>query len=55
MQLEVDVKCMQANFGGGGLFGFGNFVPFLIAFKTDNRTYGTPCVHAYYSVLYYFR
>ena len=28
MQIEVDVKCMQINFGGHGLSGFGDFVPF---------------------------
>ena len=25
MQLEVNVKCMQTNFGGRGLSGFGDF------------------------------
>ena len=25
MQVEVDVKCMQTNFGGRGLSGFGDF------------------------------
>ena len=34
MQVEVDVKCMQTNFGGCGLSGFGDFVPFSFAFKT---------------------
>ena len=33
VQVEVDVKCMQTNFGGRGLFGFGDFVSFLFAFK----------------------
>ena len=30
MQVEVDVKCMQTNFGGLGLFGFGDFAPFYL-------------------------
>ena len=34
MQVEVDVKCIQLNFGGHGLFGFGDFAPFSFAFKT---------------------
>ena len=34
MQVEVDVKCMQTNFGGPGLSGFGDFAPFSFAFKT---------------------
>ena len=34
MQVEVDVKCMQFNFGGHGLFGFVDFAPFSFAFKT---------------------
>ena len=33
MQLEVDVKCMETNFGGHGTSGFGDFAPFLFAFK----------------------
>ena len=33
MQAEVDVKCMQTSFGGHGLSGFGDFAPFLLAFK----------------------
>ena len=28
MQVEVDVKCMQTNFGGHGIFDFGDFAPF---------------------------
>ena len=28
MQVEVDLKCMQANFGGCGLSSFGDFAPF---------------------------
>ena len=33
MQVEVDLKCMQTNFGGRGFFGFGDFAPFSFAFK----------------------
>ena len=33
MQVEVDVKCMQTNFGGCDLSGFGDFVHFSFAFK----------------------
>ena len=33
-EVEVDVKCMQFNFGGHGFFGFGDFAPFSFAFKT---------------------
>ena len=28
MQVEVDMKCMQTNFGGRGLFGFGDIATF---------------------------
>ena len=37
MQVEVDMKCMQTNFGGHGIFGFGDFAPFSFAFKTDQN------------------
>ena len=30
MQVEVDVKCMQTNFGWLDLFGFGDFAPFYL-------------------------
>ena len=33
MQVEVDVKCMQTNFGGHGFPGFGYFAHFSFAFK----------------------
>ena len=33
MQVEVDMKCMQTNFGGRGLFGFGDFAHFLLPSK----------------------
>ena len=32
MQVEVDVKCMQSNFGGRDISGFGDFSPFSFAF-----------------------
>ena len=34
MQVEVDLKCMQTNFGGCDLSDFKDFAPFLLAFKT---------------------
>ena len=34
MQVEVDVKCMETNFGGHDISGFGDFAPFSNAFKT---------------------
>ena len=34
MQVEVDVKCMETNFGGHDISGFGDFAPFLNTFKT---------------------
>ena len=34
MQVEVDVKCMQINFGGRGLSGFGDIAPFSFPSKT---------------------
>ena len=33
MQVEIDVKCMQTNFDGHGLFGFGDLAHFSFAFK----------------------
>ena len=35
MQVVIDVKCMQTKFGVCGLFSFGDFAPFLFAFKMD--------------------
>ena len=29
-EVEVDVKYMETNFGGQGLFSFGNFFPFFV-------------------------
>ena len=34
MQVEVDVKCMETNFGGHGISSFGDFFPFSSTFKT---------------------
>ena len=34
MQVEVDVKCMETNFGGRGLSSFGDFAPFCLPSKT---------------------
>ena len=34
MQVKVDLKCMQTNFGGRDLFSFGDFAHFPFAFKT---------------------
>ena len=36
MQVEVDAKCMQINFGGHGLFGFGDLPLFHLPFKWSN-------------------
>ena len=41
MQVEVDVKCMQFNFGGHGFFGFGDFAPFSFVFKTVKISFRT--------------
>ena len=35
MQVVIDVKCMQTKFGVCGLFSFGDFAPFLFAFRMD--------------------
>ena len=34
MQVEVDVKCMQTNFGGRGFSGIGVMAPFCLPSKT---------------------
>ena len=34
MQVEVDVKCMETNFGGHEISGFRDFAPFSNTFKT---------------------
>ena len=33
MQVEVGMKCIQTNFGGHGLSGFGDFAPFHLPSK----------------------
>ena len=40
MQVEVDVKHMQANFGGCGLCGFGVMAPFCLPSKRPNFLFG---------------
>ena len=40
MQVEVDLKCMQFNFGGHGLFGFGDFAPFSLPSKRSKFPFG---------------
>ena len=34
MQVEVDMKCMETNFGGRGLSGIGVMAPFCLPSKT---------------------
>ena len=36
IQVEVDVKCMQTNFGGPGLSSFGDFARFCLPSKQPN-------------------
>ena len=33
MQVEIDVKCLETNFGGWGLSSFGDFAPFCLPSK----------------------
>ena len=33
MQVEGDMRRMQINFGGCGIFGFSDFCPYLFAYK----------------------
>ena len=40
MQVEVDVKRMQTNFGGRGLSGFGVMAPFCLPSKRPNFPFG---------------
>ena len=40
MQEQVGVKCMQANFGGCGLSGFGVMAPFCLPSKRPNFLFG---------------
>ena len=41
MQVEVDVKCMQTNFGGSSFSGFGDIVPFCFPSKTAKFPFRT--------------
>ena len=41
MQVEVDVKRMQTNFGGRSLSGFGDIGTFSFAFKTAKTSLQT--------------
>ena len=40
MQVEVDVKCLQINFGGCGHFGFGDLFHFVYLQKRPNFPFG---------------
>ena len=40
MQVEVDVKCMQTNFGGHGHSSFGDFAPFVCLQKWPKFPFG---------------
>ena len=40
MRVEVDVKCMQTNFGGHGLFGFGDLPLFHLPLKWSKFPFG---------------
>ena len=41
MQVEVDVKHMQTNFGGRGFSGFGDFAPFYDPSKVAKISFWT--------------
>ena len=41
IQVEVDVKCMQTNFGGSGSSGFGDIAPFCFPSKTAKFPFRT--------------
>ena len=41
MQVEVDMKRMQINFGGHGPSGFGDLVPFCLPSKTTKISFRT--------------
>ena len=40
MQVEVDVKCMETNFGRCSLSGFGVMAPFCLPSKQPNFSFG---------------
>ena len=41
MQIGNDVKCMHTNFGGRGIFSFGDFAPFCLPSKTAKFPFQT--------------
>ena len=41
MQVEVDLKCMQTNFGGHDFSGFGDMAPFVCLQKTAKISFQT--------------
>ena len=41
MQVEVDIKCMQAIFGGHGHFDFGDFAPLCLPSETAKFPFQT--------------
>ena len=49
MQVKIDMKCMQTNFGGCGYYGFGDFVFFIVChrngqiFPSDHGIYVNTC------------
>ena len=40
MQVAIDVKCIETNFGGHGFFGFGDFAPSCLPSKQPNSPFG---------------
>ena len=56
MQVEIDVKCMQTDFGGCNLFGFGDFTPFhtfqTTKFSLLTMDYSPPTIKEY-TCMYY--
>ena len=47
MQVGIDVKCMHTNFGGRGLFGFGDKISLLsIKVEKFNRSESTQKIYA---------
>ena len=44
MQVEVDVKCMETNFGGHSLSGFGDFASFCFPSKLAKFPFRTMAI-----------
>ena len=44
MQIEVDVKCMETNFSGCGLSGFGVMAPFVCLQKRPKFPFHQPWI-----------